>query len=499
MNFHNHYRNCFRRICYPEETISRITANLKNFGVGVDILQEEGCRSFHWCRIDRCFESDWSSDLCISNEMDEIFLILNTNTATNGKGASRNESVASGLSEFVERLQYSIFYDESNSDLIDLSHLSDLKYYETLCKLSNYHLFGMRATAFSLNKDKNFAVPFDVISFLSGTNGLASGNTIEEAIIQGSCEIFERYSASKAIRNNEVLSTFDKRLIKSSYILDFMEFLRNNNIETLIKDISCDLMPSVGVLFYNKNLEENSNPFRRERCLTFQVASSFSFEEAISRCLSEYLQNNKFEEVKYRYKADNYLLEFQKKFPGVQHRSPNTPYTVFRSGLCTMDITHLLLGETIDFVPKVFSSNSVLEDIKMIEKIGSRLGSEVLIVDITDKVIDFPTVRVIIPRISDMFHFGHPAFSDTVFDQWKGIDFENFDLYHIIDSLTHRTIRPWLIKYSSSMDEYCRMISLDIETIKRFVLRRIGIGNWVRNKICCTLEDRITEFYSEVW
>lgn len=489
-----HFRNEARRLCSPIDTINRIVSNLKNFGIDVVIRDENECKEFFWCRVDRSENFQWKK---FGDDQKPLFDI---GIGSNGKGTSRELSYASGLSEFVERLQYYIFYEESTSRSIDVFSLVSAKYFDVLCKLNSYPLFNMKATAYSLNRQDVFSVPFDIISFLSGTNGLASGNVIEEAIIHGSCEIFERFSAGRAILDKKPLYTINKKLIKDSNVCNFMDFLAENNIETCIKDTSCNgLMPSVGVLFYNKNIEYDSNPFKRERTLTLQVASSFSFEEAISRCFSEHIQNNVFEEVKYRRRSDYHLIEFQRIFPGVQHQSPNTPYTVFRSGLCTMNLSHLLMGPTINFVPEIFSSNSVLGDLESIKNIGTKLRSEILIIDISNKIIDFPAVRVIIPRFSDTIHLGNPVFSDSVFNQWKGLDFDRLDVYRLLNSLDHKTIEQWLKKYSSSKEEYHMMMSLDIEALKRFALRRIGISNWVRGKMNCTLEDRITSFYSNVW
>jgi ribosomal protein S12 methylthiotransferase accessory factor len=46
---------------------------------------------------------------------------------------------------------------------------------------------------YSLSRNKKVRIPIKFLSAISGTNGQAAGNTFEEAITQGLCEVFERY------------------------------------------------------------------------------------------------------------------------------------------------------------------------------------------------------------------------------------------------------------------------------------------------------------------
>lgn len=200
----------------PENTIKKIEGILKL--LGYDIIYEE--------RKDQSLEDCFSCRVHLSNGADFA--------ASNGKGMTKELSLASAYGELIERVQNRTLmtyprrddekYDElliKGAPLYDpitgenepecftklierlAKTVGDHSILQTdediirnlLSKLSFSALDNKIPTTpyYSLRKDKIEYLP-DAISFFTGSNGLAAGNSYEEALIEGISELLERYS-----------------------------------------------------------------------------------------------------------------------------------------------------------------------------------------------------------------------------------------------------------------------------------------------------------------
>lgn len=256
---------------------------------------------------------------------------------TNGKGVSYQYALASGYAEFMERLQNGILFrgyknatrrflgklpegiykKQLISDNIVLDFLYDahekcLTVEEVVEKNIDFlkNLFPFvkdvkSATAFISNdlgfdslicvpffSDKNGEeryLPIELIEVACGSNGMASGNTRAEALIQGFCEIFERYAGYSIYWNNLTPPTIPLEEFKEYRVYELVqELLKKNDYELTVKDCSLGIgIPVVGVLVidkrkgkYNFNLGSALNPgVALERCLTelYQSADGLSW------------------------------------------------------------------------------------------------------------------------------------------------------------------------------------------------------------------------------
>jgi len=155
----------------------------------------------------------------------------------NGKGILSDASMASALGEYIERLQ-------TNNFFIDF-HLPSRKYYPDevafafggdylnaeLHKVYNPdgEVSGEDLVDYNSDyKDKVVALPFikqssgevtyipiNILSNLYVSNGLATGNTPQEAQVQALSEIFERYAKIEIIKNGYALPKFPDSIIAS--------------------------------------------------------------------------------------------------------------------------------------------------------------------------------------------------------------------------------------------------------------------------------------------
>jgi len=146
---------------------------------------------------------------------------------SNGKGIYSEASTASALGEYIERLQ-------TNNFFIDF-HLPDRKYYPDEVEFDldggylNSALIGFYDPKGELSmdelidfnsdiEDKIVSLPFrnlsdneiiyfplNILSNLYVSNGLATGNTAQEAQVQSMSEILERYAKMEIIKNGYAL------------------------------------------------------------------------------------------------------------------------------------------------------------------------------------------------------------------------------------------------------------------------------------------------------
>ncbi|HQS65711.1 MAG TPA: YcaO-like family protein [Sulfuricurvum sp.] len=156
---------------------------------------------------------------------------------SNGKGIVSDASKASALGEYIERLQ-------TNNFFIDF-HLPNRKYYpdEVAFEFGGGYLNSALRKIYdpagiltdedlvdynSDYEDKIVALPFtqystqetvyiplNILSNLYVSNGLATGNTPEEAKVQALSEIFERYAKIEIIKNGYALPKFPEEVIHS--------------------------------------------------------------------------------------------------------------------------------------------------------------------------------------------------------------------------------------------------------------------------------------------
>lgn len=447
MELKNHERNEFRRICSAEETVERVKAGLGRFGFMPNI-----------------------SEISMGNMLLHGYTIeKNGKRKAGGKGSTKELALASGLSEYAERYQFSLAYTDAKAKQeVDISQLVDKEYRKALYKLYSFGMFGLQCDAFSLSRKDYFRVPIEILSLTSGTNGLAAGNTIEEAIIQGSCEVFERHAIAKAINDTIVLPTLDRKLIKSPRVHEIIEILEANGTKSIIKDLSFGILPTVGVLFYNTFIEGDPNPFKKERVFTLVGGSSFSFEDAITRCFNEYVQEQNIEELKARRRCDIYLTHFQKEFPGIKHQSPKMKFFYARSNLSIKDMSYLLEGDVVSTIPEPFYDGSVMEDIESIKCIAERLGSEAYILDLTNPKINFPTVRVLMPHISDFRYF-------DIFEQLQYMSeiFYDNPFYTNLNSLNYKTAESHVKSFTITKEEHDNIMAMSMVSVRRFIYTNI--------------------------
>lgn len=213
----------------PQITVERIQSCLK------EIDAEAGYR-FYDADIDGCYSA-------------RVFLKgpLSATIGANGKGTSKSYCLASGFAELIERIQNQIFFpyqlpSKSREDIIKQNPLlhNSLFQFQTLNeiredqnsffnKIIDKYAASITSTDCHAKKklltwiqlDRQFPLwkktgvlnvpfyhvqtgeyewlPLELIQSLNLSNGMAAGNTLPEALVQGYSELFERYAQCQIV------------------------------------------------------------------------------------------------------------------------------------------------------------------------------------------------------------------------------------------------------------------------------------------------------------
>lgn len=232
---------------------------------------------------------------------------------TNGKGVTKILAQASGYAEMYERFCYFYYsmpknpqiYKDINirqkhsnqkvlkpEELLEDNHIAyflsyflpniELKYIQQYIDIYlNGYNYGNIYYNLNNKLDQKYK-NLHLLSLIIGTNGAAAGNTLEEALLQGSCELYEREAISLFYQNK--IKNYYEIILSNDIQLKFktiLEKLQNNNLIYHIYDLSYSLNIPVICLQLINTITHNSY-------LCF--GASPIFEIALERCFTEIYQ-----------------------------------------------------------------------------------------------------------------------------------------------------------------------------------------------------------------
>lgn len=411
----------------PEKTIKKIKDIL--YSVDLEVLENY-------------FYDDKSSSSPVSLRVYN----KNFDIGTNGKGTSVVNARASAYAEFMERLQNSMlinFYPSVSSlKKAELSQKSLFNSYNEHLKnffqekcdvLSTYKLFDMEDCIFqdfySVKDKKIYNLPYSIIRKLDGSNGMSSGNTVEEAIVQACSEICERYVIKEVIKKRILMPNIDiSAFSQYTNINNIIEYYKSYGLDVILKDASLNgSMPCVCAVILNK----------AKKFLHLSFGSHPSFPVAIERTLTEFAQGKKISEY----------VEDPSSSPifSVEKLEQATPeqllLSMFHRGLSfelSDNLKEQYLSNEFDYSyskSAFINETSIVSNKMLMNFIIKKLlkfSDDILIRD--NSFLGFPAVKVFIPQISEMFSLNENSVKDLVnCKNWgEKYDFyNNKDIYNI--------------------------------------------------------------------
>jgi YcaO-like protein with predicted kinase domain len=406
MKFQNCVRNDYGKCDLPSNTISRIKDGFRKLHLNVEYSPFQVSDNIYWGRI-------W---------IDSIRIVCN------GKGITPELAEASAYAELAERFSSGLFYpvfeervrfnipalyneetnrflnyewldgyvhaqqdelDENTLRIEDLlaneRHLTDTD----IEHIKNSRMARHWVDGFSITREETVKVPVNFVTYIHASNGMAAGNTMEEAMIQASCEIFERHTQIQIIKPEKTVPSIDPDSVNNAVIKDMIKFYHGKNVDVIIKDLSLGgVLPCIGVLFINHNL----SPDRLEHKILIPGVS-FNMDEGLTRCFTESMQGR-----------ETLLAPRPQLDKPLVHRSRvNNFYLLMKCCISPKDISFLEQGEMGTY--RNTKIKDLFSEIQELKKICNHFNTDCIILNHTHPVLNFPVVRVIIPRISDFLPF----------------------------------------------------------------------------------------------
>ena len=85
---------------------------------------------------------------------------------------------------------------------------------------------------------QEYMVPVNWFKMLNEFNGASAGNTLEESMLQGGCELVERHVCALVDRTHQETPTIDPASFTDPVLVDLYKKFTAQGLEVLIKDFS---------------------------------------------------------------------------------------------------------------------------------------------------------------------------------------------------------------------------------------------------------------------
>lgn len=367
----------------PTSTVCRIRQLLKDAGINVKVKTSSLKKLVYSVRI------------TVLNGR-----IADLDIGSNGKGLTPEYALASAYAELMERLQTRMLYDEMlmlppsaikkfmgasffRCTPDEVLRKSEWSFFPKQGVLKERLRAGRTAHAemFSLRSGKKEIVPLELMRYMTGSTGACAGNTKEEAIVQGICEILERHALQRVfLSQGKDMPTIPVETFGESPVLRRLnELAREQELKFMVKDCSFGMMmPILGLLVWN------------DTSYQFKLGVATSPEVALSRCFTEIYQGRtdnsclltKDQKLMVA-TSKNYL---RAKINGTGH-FPKSIFNKWRE------------GKLDNF--RAFEGTDVKGDYRVLTNMLLNAGYEIYILDCSFFV--FPSYYVYIPGLSDIY------------------------------------------------------------------------------------------------
>lgn len=405
-----------------EQSISKMKAVLKDVGCEATFSQEKH-------PLKNCF----SVNLASNEAPNHIY--------SNGKGVISDASIASAYGEYIERLQ-------TNNFFIDF-YLPNRKYYpdELAFDFGGDYLNPELKKIYSANgeledkdlvdfnsdyMDKIVALPFikqstnektyipiNILSNLFVSNGLATGNTANEAKVQALSEIFERYVKIKIIKEGLSLPKFPNDVIKSfPKVYEDIQALRELGYKVEVFDASLGgVFPVTAISFINP---KNSTLF-------VSFGSHPILEVSLERTMTELMQGRDLNNLD-SFEIPTFDMELVSDYFNIEAH--------FIDSNGKMGFPFLSSKKSFEYSAWKYTGNGSEDEYAFLLDILKSVNKEMYLREYT--YLDFYSCQMIIPNFSEVY-----PLDDMVYNNKNNgklirdmvLNFEKYDENEILDAI----------------------------------------------------------------
>lgn len=345
--------------------------------------------------LNRSFPEKGAS-LKVIKEVDPIFVYDYGDASLNmhGKGMTKDQAMASAVMEYLERVSYLNFDYESDKgyitssyndlrkirdidfmeNIFDVVYVDDKQKYSSIIKSIPMHW----VSGFSLTSNCEIPYPLNWNNLYQTSNGLAAGNTREEAICQGICEVVERHNIG-AITMPEIevrTELINNDSISNELVEQFIKYLNGNGIEVYLFNVVYDVdIPTIMACCVDPNPPTEN----------LEIGCGYGTHpdpiKAIIRAITEYIQFREgmlvpgASDISFNTKKGNWQYKFELDYQALINTAPR------------VDCSSL---------PDI-SNVDIRDEILAIVDILKQSGYEVIVIDKTHPDLMIPVVRIFVP------------------------------------------------------------------------------------------------------
>ncbi|MCF6291608.1 MAG: YcaO-like family protein [Desulfobacterales bacterium] len=371
-----HYTYDQDKVCTPEETIARLKQKLAE--VKLDILN--GVQRVDSGRLD----IPVYFSIC-GREAYEVI----RNKKQLGKGCTPAQSQASACMELVERFSFFRFkqnpanfiratHAELKAEglpLLPLNYLLQSVHDETTSEETLARLIAdipsQWAWATSLNRGEMVLVPFSWFYAINEFNGPSAGNSYEEAILQGLCEIVERHVSALVTRQRIKAPRIDPDSITDPVAAELLRKFTRHGIQVYLNDFTLDTgIPTVSAMA----IDPSTFPETSE--IVYTAGTTPEPNKALIRALTEVAQMS-----------------------GDFHTKSNYEASGLPKPLSLDEVDYIVNpGQSVKLsdLPDLGDNNMKVEIDRCLAALA-RLGMEVFLVNVAHNELQIPAIYTIVP------------------------------------------------------------------------------------------------------
>ncbi len=361
------------KVLPPEETVKRVKQRLKS--VDLDILEKT-------VRMDNGrLDIPVYLSVCGRDAADIIGAQKQM-----GKGGTPQQAEASAIMELAERFSFFSFYKNDQNFFVetyqdikehalafDMIAQSVHDYTPDLDKAGDiFRALPLKWTwAYNLTREEEVLVPFNWFYMVNEFNGPSAGNCLEEAVGQGVCEVVERHVSSLVSRQRIKVPAIDLDSVANPFVAHMIQKYQKAGIAIYAHDLSLDTgIPTIGVLAYDPHT------FPEKSEIVWTAGTAAHPEKALSRALTEVAQ------LAGDFNTDSkYMASGLPKFKNLD-----------QAEFLTKPEKTIPISRLADI-----SEDNIRVEVKNCVAALSKIGLEVILVNITHPLLGIPACYTIIP------------------------------------------------------------------------------------------------------
>jgi ribosomal protein S12 methylthiotransferase accessory factor len=306
-----------------------------------------------------------------------------------GKGASPIQAEASACMELAERFSFFAFKSKSDNflsgDYVTMSNAGYpvLAMEYLLASVHDEHsnvallteLLGgipmQWAWGTNITRGEDVLIPFSWFFAINEFNGPSAGNTVEEAAIQGICEIVERHVCSLINNQKIVTPRIETNSLQDAVAKELLQKFNAHNIELYLNDFSLDTgICTVGALA----IDRSTFPEKSE--IVYTAGTTPDPQKALIRAITEVAQ-----------------------LAGDFNTGSNYVASGLPKPLAMQEVKYVTDASTsvsIDMMANLADDNLRVEIDNCIAAL-KKIGMEVLMIDVTHDELQIPALYTIVP------------------------------------------------------------------------------------------------------